>query len=397
MERKGTVKMPYGVTIRQHATSKTIVITFTYKGVSCREPLKGLPATPSNLRYAERLRGEILNNIERNTFNYVDYFPDSKKLKIFGYFSNGSTIKNYLDNYLDLCQRRGLSPSTIVGYKKCINALASIHDISITELTPAIVKNWVQEQTTSIKTKRNVLSYLKSSIDDAIIDGIIQVNPVQSISVSKYHDKNLDKNKPVYVVDPFSPDEVTAILNACGNEQWENLFRFAFATGMRSSELCALKWGDIDFIKNKIHVNSARVVGVEKCTKTVAGNRIIDLDDSALLALTKQKRFSFLHSEYVFLDPKLNTPWEGADAIRKKAWVISLKTAGVRYRNPYQTRHTFATAHISRGVNLYWLAEQMGHKGLEMLFRHYGSYLESYAGNTTVPTMSRDCTYSARG
>jgi integrase len=52
----------------------------------------------------------------------------------------------------------------------------------------------------------------------------------------------------------------------------------------------------------------------------------------------------------------------------------TLKKAGVRYRN-HQTRHTFATRHISQGVNLFWLAGQMGHKGPEMLFRNYGKYL----------------------
>lgn len=53
-----------------------------------------------------------------------------------------------------------------------------------------------------------------------------------------------------------------------------------------------------------------------------------------------------------------------------------------RYRNPYQTRHTFATKHISQGVNLFWLAAQMGHKGPEMLFRHYGRYLKDYDNNS---------------
>ena len=90
-----------------------------------------------------------------------------------------------------------------------------------------------------------------------------------------------------------------------------------------------------------------------------------------------------------FLDPKTNKQWEGADAIRKKAWVPVLKRSGVRYRNPYQTRHTFATHHLSNGVNLFWLAEQMGHKGPEMLFRHYGSYLESYDGNTSIKKASK--------
>ncbi|GJA45458.1 hypothetical protein KAM346_17470 [Aeromonas caviae] len=146
--------------------------------------------------------------------------------------------------------------------------------------------------------------------------------------------------------------------------------------------LCALRWEAIDWVGNTVQVSRAKVVGVIKTTKTRAGTRTIELTSEALAALTSQKRFTFMRGEYVFDDPKLNQPWAGADAIRKKAWLYTLKRSGVRYRHLYQTRHTFATANISRGCNLFWLSTQMGHKGPEMLFRHYGSYLAEYDGQT---------------
>ena len=70
----------------------TINITFTFKGVRCREPLSSLPVTSANLKYAERLLSEILGKIERGTFNYADYFPASSKLKIFGNASSSATV-----------------------------------------------------------------------------------------------------------------------------------------------------------------------------------------------------------------------------------------------------------------------------------------------------------------
>lgn len=174
------------------------------------------------------------------------------------------------------------------------------------------------------------------------------------------------------------------MLSAAGNKQWENLFRFAIHTGLRSSELCALRWRDIDFVGKTAHVQNASVVGVIKGTKTKAGTRKVELTEEALAALASQKLFTFMKDETIFEDPKSNKPWASADAIRKKAWVPTLRKAGIRYRNPYQTRHTFATSHISRGTNLFWLATQMGHKGPEMLFRHYGSYLKEYDGQTSL-------------
>ena len=153
---------------------------------------------------------------------------------------------------------------------------------------------------------------------------------------------------------------------------------------MRPSEICALRWGSIDWIGNTIQVSAAKVVGVIKTTKTRAGTRTIELTSDALAALTSQKRFTFMRGEYVFEDPKLGEPWSGAESIRKKAWLYTLRRSGVRYRHLYQTRHTFATANISRGCNLFWLATQMGHKGPEMLFRHYGSYLAEYPAPPNV-------------
>ncbi|WP_321158225.1 site-specific integrase, partial [Providencia stuartii] len=280
-------------------------------------------------------------------------------------------------------ETRGLSPSTIGGYKKCKNALADLHKLQVTSLTPAIVKSWIQKQTTSLKTIRNQLSFLRSALDEAITDGVTSINPVSLVSASRYQSKS-SSTESSYIVDPLSPKEVSALLLAAKYEQWRNLFRFAINTGLRSSELCALRWSDIDFIENTAHVQSASVAGVIKETKTKAGTRKVELNDEAMKAINEQRPFTFMKDGVIFEDPKTNAAWANADAIRKKAWVPILKKAGIRYRNPYQTRHTFATRHISQGVNLFWLAGQMGHKGPEMLFRHYGSYLKEYDGNTMM-------------
>lgn len=382
-------KLPRGITIREHSAGQTINITFTYKGVRCREPLSNLPVTPANIKYADRLKSEIQGKIERNTFLYADYFPASPKLKIFGVAKTSSTVLDYLNTYIDNCIVRGLSPSTIAGYKKCVSALSSMHKLMVTELTAGIIKNWITSTTTTAKTTRNILSLFRSAVDEAVTDGLLQSNPVSLVSVGRYKGTESASEVSSREVDPFSPVEVEGILNAAGNIQWVNLFQFAFETGMRSSELCALKWKNIDFISRTANVSSAMVVGVIKGTKTKAGTRTIELSDLALSSLGSQKRFTFLHSEFVFHDPKTEQPWAGADAIRKKAWVPTLKRAGVRYRHPYQTRHTYATKHISQGRNLFWLASQMGHKGPEMLFRHYGSYMKEYDGQTAASVANK--------
>ncbi|EPC3824525.1 Arm DNA-binding domain-containing protein, partial [Klebsiella oxytoca] len=185
-------------------TGETINITFTYKGVKCREPLSNLEVNSKNIKYAERTLGEIHNKIERGTFNYGEHFPRSARLKIFGNASTGKTVKNYLDEYLVICETRKLSPSTIGGYKKCLNALASLHIFPASELTPAALKTWIQSQKTTLKTIRNQLSFLRSALDEAVTDGVLQINPVSLVTASRYQSSKTEDESD-YIVDPLSP------------------------------------------------------------------------------------------------------------------------------------------------------------------------------------------------
>lgn len=70
-------KLPRGVTIRKHRNGETINITFTYKGVKCREPLSNLDVTPKtsntpsapSAKFTTRLKGGLL--FMQNTFHVL--------------------------------------------------------------------------------------------------------------------------------------------------------------------------------------------------------------------------------------------------------------------------------------------------------------------------------------
>ena len=47
----------------------------------------------------------------------------------------------------------------------------------------------------------------------------------------------------------------------------------------------------------------------------------------------------------------------------------------LRYRRPYQTRHTAATIWLAAGESPEWIARQMGHTTTEMLFRVYSRFV----------------------
>ncbi len=337
-----------------------------------------LPVTPANERFAARLLAEISLKIERGDFRYADYFPNSAKCKLFGATSTKATIQEYLNDYIDHCERRGVELSSIKSYRSNARSLKDFHDIQVKDLTSAMVRDWILRQTLSQKSIRNRLSVLRPALDEAVTDGLLQVNPLRQIDVSLYIKKTEAKAREP--VDPFMPDEVEAILRAAKSRSSLEyaLFAFAFETGMRTGELIALRWDDVDWIHSTVYVHRAIVERMEKGPKTEAGKRHIELSEKAIQILKDLRAFTELVGEHVFLCPLSMERWVDSDQIRKVSWRHILKLAKVRPRKPYNTRHTFATKHISKNANIWWLAKQLGHRSPEMLFKHYGTFIKEY-------------------
>lgn len=361
-----------GVSIRRWESGCNIRIAFRYHGVLCRETLK-LEPTKANLKYAERLRGEIINAITLGKFNYVDYFPNSKRARLFGHVAVKATVGELLKNYM-LIAEKNLEPSTFNGYRKICNAhlFDAFGAIPIKDLSPITIRNWITGLTITLKTVRNILTPLRNMLDHALNDGIIDKNPLDKLVLSKLINRKTSKSN--WEVDPFDRQEIKAIL-AQSTGQARNLFQFAFFTGLRTSELIALEWSDIDWLKNIVMVSHAVVLKQKKSTKTKAGCREVLLLPPALKALKNQKEFTLMNGGRIFYNPRTNTPWETDGQIRKTCWRYILKKAGVRYRNPYQTRHTYASMMLSAGENYLWVAKQMGHVDTEMIIKHYGRWI----------------------
>lgn len=374
-----------GIEVRDGATGSTIRIRFQYQGRERRESLK-LDATPANLKYASRLRGEILNAIARNAFDYAEYFPDSKTAKELAKPEAKTLIADALDDFMrdaDAAVERGaMSPSTLHGYRKIVDNILRVKwgRMSIQDVTPAMLRTWITAMDCTAKTARNVISPLHSIFQDALNDGTIEANPLDRLALNKILTKT--KRKSAYEVDPFSLEEISAILDACEGPA-RNLFQFAFWSGLRTSELIGLRWEDVDFQAGVVHVRQAVVVRKTKTTKTQAGLRDVLMLPSARAALSAQRQWSALapHGR-VFTCPWTNKPWTGDKQIRVNCWTHILKAAEVRYRNPYQTRHTFASMLLSRGENPLWVAQQMGHVDTEMIVKHYGRWIPEHDART---------------
>lgn len=361
----------------RRASANSIEITFTYRGVRCRERI-GLKPTPANLKSAERHRAAILDAIAKGTFNYPATFPDSPRAAQFATIKGEViTIERYLEGWLGRAKAH-TKVSTWRDYVRTVrNVLIPMFGhLTLIELRRSHIRDWGASTKHSNKRIANILSPLRVALQEAMGDDLIQVNPLYGWTYERK-----EAPRPTDEIDPFTPEEQAAIL-AVLNSGGRNLIQFAFWTGMRTSELVALEWGDVDWLAQTVRITKAHTQAATHAkaategTKTKAGTRSIKLLPPAFAALQAQKAESILHpSGRVFLNPRTGEPWAGDQAIRKTLWTHALKRAGVRYRYPYQTRHTFASVMLSAGEDPRWLATYLGHSDLQMIFRRYGRWM----------------------
>lgn len=379
-----TRKLVKGVTVRADGASPKIRLDFTYKSVRCRETL-ALEATPKNIQYATRLLGEIKNKIALGTFKYGDYFPNSPKLEIFGASGYKDTLRTAIQRVIDNAIKRKASPNTIDAFERRLKSLPDdLLGMAVTDIDIPVIKQFIMaldDAGNSLNTVRCKLGLIRQALDEAVLDGLMTSNPARNIPITRYiaPKQESDSEEDDGLPDPFNLQEKEKIIAACRLEEHANIIEFMFETGMRPGEVIALQWDHIDWMQKFVKVSKSMARnGIVKSPKTKAGNRRVDLSEAALAAVQRQRKYTEFLGKFVFLDPGTNEHWKRSTEIMQKAWRPALKRAKVRYRKVYNTRHTFATMHISQGANLWWIAKQMGHRSPDMLFKHYGTYLEGY-------------------
>jgi integrase len=350
------------------------LIDFYYRGVRCKERLK-LPPTVANTKFAANLKAQIQAEIARGTFDYGKYFPNSKRARMLSRTPGTAvSIERALAQGL-AGMKSQIEHTTYRDYELAIDRVwvPKFGTLRLPELTRAALKEWVSEQTCGLKRIRNLLLPMRGMYAQALEDELITTNPFIGWSPKKIEPPKEDDD-----VDPFSQAEVTAILAACTG-QIRNLFQFAFWTGLRTSELIALRWEDVDLHNGMLSVRRAKVRKQIKAPKTKAGRRTVQLLQPAIDALQAQREHTRLRGEEVFMNPRTGAPWLHDGPIRKTAWQPALIRAEVRYRYPYQTRHTFASTLLSAGENPVWVASMMGHKDWAMIIKVYGRWIPSVA------------------
>ena len=373
-----------GIELRKGAISETIRIIFQYQGKRCRESLR-MKHTKSNIAFATRLYGEVVNSIARGSFRYKDFFPDSKAVKATRKpppqkpsraAPRRVTVGQLLDDYLGIAERN-LALSSYNNYQQ----VARTHlyprwkDVPAASVTSRELRTWIMSLTAKRKTIQLILTPMRNAIELGVTEDLLEANPFDSIKLSKLLPR--EQRTSSFRADPFDIDEIECILLSCNREEDRNMLQFAFCTGMRPSEYIALQWSAVRRERHHVAVEGAYVDGEAKSTaKTPAGMRHIDLRLGALAALNGQLPYTSDDGGLVFVNPSTRRQWNGDKPIYKR-WKEILEVAEVRYRNPYQTRHTFASNLLMLGANPLYVASQLGHADTTLVMRTYGKWIHA--------------------
>lgn len=381
----GQPSLPRGITIRNLKTGPRLQVAFSYQGRECRELLPETKINKTALEYAASLRSEIRRKIADGSFDYGAYFPDSPMAKQFNPARKWVTLEALLKQQLAVYEKQAqdgtISASSFLGYSKIINnkLIPKWGHVGIADLSPVSLRSWVSQLGVTAKTVRNILTPLRSVLDDAVNDELIENNPLDRMALGKLLRQTAKKSE--YEVDPFTQDEVNILLKHARADEWP-IIQFWMETGLRTGELLALSYSQIDISKKTLIVNTNIVTGlvdgkvqpVTKQPKTSAGVRTVNLSNKALDALETQRAL-YGHTERVWINPANGEPWTTESQLRKTLWVPLMKRSKLQYRNAYQCRHTYASTLLTAGANPFWLATQMGHVDAEMVFKIYGKWI----------------------
>ncbi len=357
-----------GVEVRE----RSIRLRFTWQGKAQWPTLmtagKPMLPTPKNIRYAESLVAEIRERIRHGTFVWAEYFDAG------GDTGTGLSFGSQLDTWL---KAQRIEYSTRAGYTSAIKFWkgAIVDGAPFGEKLLRAVKpsDFMLALATrpllSGKTVNNYVSVAREALALAVVDQLLPANPAEAIKRAPHQ-----KEPP----DPFTLEEcelIVADMHTRAPAAVANLVETWFWTGMRTSEAAGLKWPRVDLASGTMLVSEALVRGQAKAKTKTARARTVRLNSRALEALKRQKAHTFLAGEHVFLDPRYGTPWVEERAFRRSYWEPCLKRLGLRYRRPYQMRHTYATQMLMAGMNPAFAARQLGHS-VEVFLSTYAKWID---------------------
>lgn len=248
-------------------------------------------------------------------------------------------------------------PSTVYSYEKVCRKWVCPHlgskelrKVSKMDLHDILYEKMTDDLATP-HTRKQVLKIVKRIFQIAIDNGKLDRNPCQGMTVKV----------PESEMKVLTNSEAQKLLAQAmiTNHRFYPVWTVALFTGMRSGELFALRWSDVDFETKQISVsrswNSKNGYKSTKSQKT----RIVPISDELLVFLKKLK---LQRSQEEFVLPHLYE-WQRGDAAEVLRGFCKL--LGITQIRFHDLRATFITNLLARGTPLVQVMAIVGHSDME--------------------------------
>ncbi|MFC2058818.1 tyrosine-type recombinase/integrase [Chloroflexota bacterium] len=301
-------------------------------------------------------------------------------------FDNGAFIRpgktplaEYLMRWLKDYVWPNLAPKTAEGYDHIMrrNVIPALGGMILVQLKPEHLQRYYSDKLSgglSAQTVRHHHTALHKALQTAVEWGLLSRNPADAIKPPRVQRPDMQT---------WGEYDIARFLEAAKDSPYYALFYAALFTGMRRSELLALRWQDIDLLLSQVYVSRSLhcLRGgsvVFRPTKTAKGRRAIALPPSATLLLKehhkKQKleramlEIPLTESDLVFahIDGKPLLP----DSVTH-AWIKLVRQAGLKPIRLHDARHSHASLMLKQGIHPKVVQERLGHANIAVTLDTY--------------------------
>jgi integrase len=154
----------------------------------------------------------------------------------------------------------------------------------------------------------------------------------------------------------ITKNQLQDLLHACdlsSNKDLVNIVKLLVITGARKREILDAQWHNVNIERATLLVPKSKN----------GSPRIIHLSKTALELITSLPKSS---NEFLFINPKTRKPY----SCIYYSWHIALKRVGLEGLRIHDLRHSFASALVNRGVNLYDVQHLLGHNSIKSTQRY---------------------------
>lgn len=317
-----------------------------------------LPAGTTLKKAKEKLR-EIEEQLSRG-----NYIP-SKRMP---------TFKKMAAEWLEY-KKPNLRASTWSVYEgHTRNHFAEFLDLKIDRIDTAKVEKYIRDKQAAgvhLLTLRKILVSLGQIMAYAVRHRYIDYNPVRD--AERPRGQGGKKKKTIQIL---LPDDIKAFLGAVNGQKYETFFKLAIMSGARQGELIGLKWSDVDWQNNQIHIQ--RTFNNQKWypPKTRQSNRRVDLGPS-MMADLKRWKIASMPNDLNLIFPNAAGKPMNHNNLTARHFLPALKRAGVKRIRFHDLRHTKVSLMLDQGENIKYIQSQMGHSAPTITLNVYSHLMKS--------------------